>query len=528
MNTPTPRALIAALSLTLAAAGAPAQERIDPDGLRGGLVVVGGGGTPREARERFVDWAGGADARIVVVPSASARADQDDGTFASWLEPWREFGVAELIAVHPTPGQIADADRDALGRATGVWFSGGSQARIAERFVGTDLDGLVLGVVERGGVVGGTSAGAAIQSGVMIAQGRDEPEIATGLDLLPGAIVDQHFVARERLGRLRKAIERHPDRFGIGIDEGTAVLVRGRKIEIVGASTATLVFAATDRRKERIEVLAPGSIADLTTLRRAARNRGRNDFPGPEVAPPSVGSGALVIVGGGSLPRPALEKFVTLAGGTSARIALLPIAQPGSESSLENLAARCRALGAAETFVLSERHPDEIDTEDYLAKLGRATGVWFGGGRQWRFIDAFDGTRARAALHAVLARGGVVGGSSAGASIQGEYMPRGHPLGNRRVSAEGYEEGLGFLPGVAIDQHLTERGRLPDLVALIRRVPGYVGLGLDEGTALIVRGSVGEVVGKGRVHLVRSGGQDEPQIREFAAGTTLDLSDGTR
>ena len=499
-------------------------DRIDPDGIRGGLVVVGGGGTPAEARERFVTWAGGREARIVVVPSASASADRDDTAFESWLEPWRKFELAELVAVHPSTQGSHDADRDALRRATGVWFSGGSQSRIAERFVGKDLERLVLDVVQRGGVVGGTSAGAAIQSRVMIAQGREEPEIAVGLDLLPGSIIDQHFVARNRIGRLRKAVAAHPGRFGIGIDEGTAILVRGRTIEVVGSSTATLVLAATARREELVQSLAAGAVADLTSLRRAARNRAESDFPQEPAAPPAIASGALIIVGGGSLPRPALDRFVSLAGGADARIVLLPIAAPGSEASLESLAERCRALGAAEAVVLSERHPDEVDRDQYVARLERATGVWFGGGRQWRFVDAFDGTRALTALRGVLARGGVIAGSSAGASIQGEYMPRGDPLGNQRVSAEGYEQGLGFLPGVAIDQHLTERGRLPDLTALIRRIPGFVGLGLDEGTALVVQGGTGEVLGRGRVHVVRAAEGGEPVVAEFTAGAELDLA----
>ncbi|MGA1522554.1 MAG: cyanophycinase [Planctomycetota bacterium] len=517
-------ALQAAFALTVLAAHPAAQERIDPDGIAGGLVLVGGGGTPEAARARFVAWAGGDGARIVVVPSASSRADGDSSGFGDWLEPWQAFGVEELTAVHPSPDAVREADRDALRKATGVWFSGGSQSRIAERFVGTVLEDLVLDVVRRGGVVGGTSAGAAIQSRVMIAQGREEPAIARGLDLLPGAIVDQHFVARNRIGRLQKAVAHHPDRFGVGIDEGTAILVRGRRIEVVGASTATLVLAGTERREARVQVLHAGDIADLTALRRAAQNRAGEDFPGPVATKPAVEAGALILVGGGSLPRPALEQFVALAGGPQARIVLLPIAAPGSEASLESLAARCRALGAAEAIVLSESHPTDVDRDSYLDKIAGATGVWFGGGRQWRFVDAFDGTRALPALRAVLARGGVIAGSSAGASIQGEYMPRGDPLGNQTVSAEGYERGLGFLPGVAVDQHLTERNRLPDLVALVRRVPAFVGLGLDEGTALIVRGRTGTVVGRGRVHVVRAAASPEPEVRAYEAGTSVELS----
>jgi hypothetical protein len=89
--------------------------------------------------------------------------------------------------------------------------------------------------------------------------------------------------------------------------------------------------------------------------------------------------------------------------------------------------------------------------------LKEARGVWFNGGRQWRFVDAYMGTQAEELFQGVLRRGGVIGGSSAGASIQSQYMPRGSPLGNEDMLADGYERGLGFLPGTAIDQHFTQR-----------------------------------------------------------------------
>jgi cyanophycinase len=100
----------------------------------------------------------------------------------------------------------------------------------------------------------------------------------------------------------------------------------------------------------------------------------------------------------------------------------------------------------------------------------------------------------------VLTRGGVIGGSSAGASIQGEYMPRGSPLGNVEMMTEGYERGLGFLPGVAIDQHFTQRRRHADMTGLMRRFPQLLGIGLDEGTAIVVQQSTAKVMGRGQVH----------------------------
>jgi cyanophycinase len=110
------------------------------------------------------------------------------------------------------------------------------------------------------------------------------------------------------------------------------------------------------------------------------------------------------------------------------------------------------------------------------------------------------GTNAEELFRDLLRRGSVIGGSSAGASIQSQYMPRGSPLGNTDMMAEGYERGLGFLSGVAVDQHFTQRRRSSDMTRLMRRYPQILGIGLDEGTAIVVRGAVAETIGRGKVH----------------------------
>ena len=126
----------------------------------------------------------------------------------------------------------------------------------------------------------------------------------------------------------------------------------------------------------------------------------------------------------------------------------------------------------------------------------------------------------------MLKRGGVIGGSSAGASIQTEYMPRGHPLGNLVMMAEGYERGFGFLPGVAVDQHFFARNRTGDMAELVRTYPQLLGIGIDEGTVIVVKGSVLEVVGKSKVAIFdrnKAVKEGEKDYEELAAGGKYDL-----
>ena len=167
-------------------------------------------------------------------------------------------------------------------------------------------------------------------------------------------------------------------------------------------------------------------------------------------------------------------------------------------------------LGAKEVMLLAARHPSEV-SDSHIAMINRATGVWFGGGRQWRTVDAFDGTPIVPALHRVLDRGGVIGGSSAGASIQGEFLVRGNPMrriqattgqfypGNTDMWCEGYDRGFAFLPGCAVDQHFLARKRLRDLQGVIEKCPQIIGIGVDEGTCAVVSGSTLMVLGNSQV-----------------------------
>ena len=161
---------------------------------------------------------------------------------------------------------------------------------------------------------------------------------------------------------------------------------------------------------------------------------------------------------------------------------------------------RLRKAGAKNVTWLhtKDRHRANQD-EAFLKPLTEARGVWLGGGRQWNLVDSYQNTKVHQLLHDVLARGGVIGGASAGASIQGDYMPRGNPLGNLEIMAEGYERGLGFVTGIAIDQHFAERDRFADMARLVHAHPQILGIGLDEGTAIIVQKSEARVLGKGSI-----------------------------
>ena len=212
----------------------------------------------------------------------------------------------------------------------------------------------------------------------------------------------------------------------------------------------------------------------------------------------SVGpANGSLIVAGGALRDPAVfEQFVALAGGPSAPIVIIPTA--GGAPEYDQYFSGRRAFeeaGAEHITVLHTYDPAVADTDAFVEPLLEARGVWFTGGRQWRLADSYLDTKVHDALWAVLERGGVIGGSSAGASIQGSYLVRGDTETNTIMMGD-HEVGLGFLRNVAIDQHLLRRNRHFDLLEVVEARPELLGIGLDENTAIVVRGDTFEVVGQ--------------------------------
>ena len=209
--------------------------------------------------------------------------------------------------------------------------------------------------------------------------------------------------------------------------------------------------------------------------------------------------GTLVLVGGAMRDPAILDRFVALAGGPEAPLVLIPTAS--GEASYDQDwpgAAPFLAAGAERLTVLHTTDRATADGEAFSEPIRQAGGVWFGGGRQWRLADAYLDTTVHAELRRLLDRGGVVGGSSAGATILGSYLVRGDTRTNTVMMGD-HEEGFGLLRGVGIDQHLLRRNRHFDMVEVIRAHPELLGIGIDEDTAIVVRGDAFEVVGRGYV-----------------------------
>jgi cyanophycinase len=221
---------------------------------QGTVIVIGGAEDKVRDRVilgRFVALAGGSDAQIAVISTASSLGAEAGERYR---EIFTELGAASVRPLHAvTRPQANDESAARVVRdATGVFLTGGNQLRLSSMIGGTRLADAIMTRFRAGAVVAGTSAGASAISSHMIAFGASGAtpkhrmaQIAAGLGLLPGVIVDQHFQQRNRLGRLLSLIAQNPSLLGLGVDEDTAGVVGPDQVmEVIGRGSITVVDGA--------------------------------------------------------------------------------------------------------------------------------------------------------------------------------------------------------------------------------------------------------------------------------------------
>lgn len=248
---------------------------------------------------------------------------------------------------------------------------------------------------------------------------------------------------------------------------------------------------------------------------------------------PSIGPvrGSLVIHGGGTLTNETIERFVALAGGPNANFVVIPTALSDEKIEERQLPQSfLKFFRVRHATILHTRDRARANSESFVEPLRHATGVWIDGGRQWRLADVYLGTAVEREIKALLARGGVVCGSSAGATIQGSFLVRGAPAtpenldgDNRIMMSPGHEAGFGLLANSAIDQHVDARGREGDLDSVIAAHPSLLGIGLAQDAAIVVHGNSFFVVG-GRVAIHDGKEHDGSPYYFLSSGQAFNLA----
>lgn len=222
------------------------------DGERGPLVIIGGAEDKTNEKKilrEFVRLAGGSHARVVVMTVAT---DLPIEVGAEYIDVFEQIGVQDVRTFDVSSRTAANrlSACKAIEEASGVFFTGGEQIRITTLLGGTKVDAALHTAHERGLVLAGTSAGASMMSSTMIVDGRAETnprigivDMAPGMEFIDGVVIDQHFAERGRLGRLLSAVAQYPHHLGLGLDEDTAIIVRGNELLVLGRGAVSVVDA---------------------------------------------------------------------------------------------------------------------------------------------------------------------------------------------------------------------------------------------------------------------------------------------
>ncbi len=242
--------------------------------------------------------------------------------------------------------------------------------------------------------------------------------------------------------------------------------------------------------------------------------------------------GYLLVTGGATEPRD-YERLIDMAGGKKAKIVVIPnasVTKPATQAELQ--AEYCGAKSPFAAFpdvpctVVYTNDKAVANTEAFVAPLKTATGVWFVGGRHWRIADTYLDTLTLKEFFRLLDRGGVIGGGSAGATIQGSYMVRGskEPDDNTIMMAPGHEVGFGFLTNATFDQHVDVRHRENDMAAVIKAHPDLLCFGLDQATSITIHGDTLTVNGPKRVAVWDGKDHDGKGYYYLRTGDTLNTA----
>lgn len=539
----------------------------------GSVMLHGGGHGVRDyIREEFLKLAGGPHARIVFLPSDEEQWNQDSQSFEAyekrlaslvvyghWIELCAE-NQAQFEFLHWNSPHDPNHARfyQSLEQATGVWLTAGDQAWLTKRFADDPLKPTrfqlaLRKIVSRGGIVGGLGGGMASLAETVIAGDADETEfgwntarLEFGLGLLQGALTDQNFDRWSgRLERLTDALRNGPrlDRVdrkpgierrsvGLGVDRHTAAIVTGNQLRVIGEGKADLFIKSNGDRTITWHRLKPGDppitlkVASTNSISAAVspdKTELKSPFGAPDPQHPDR-PGTVVLHGGGTTAE-MYDLFPTL----SRKVSPLLVHCPSASTAYQDLKNEdlqksdladvwnTRALGALSFINPGDRR--EAENQAILKVLAKADALWFMGGDQERlsslFVNPIQPTRFQQEVFALVRRGGVVGGSSAGCAAMSDVMIGGTLQENDDEPAEAQlSRGLGVLSNVVAEQHFdARRGRIErfsqlmrDQVRLANVSPGcnpgrMIGIAVEEDTALIIRHNRVRVVGRKKAHL---------------------------
>jgi len=490
---------------------------------RGTLLIVGGAAVDSIYRD-FLDLVGDRSATIVLIPTASAVGTEEDSNAA--YKKLVELGATDVVILHTTDPAVADTEDfvEPLRRARAVYISGGQQRRLAEAYLHTRTHTELFKVLERGGVVAGSSAGASIQGSYLYGGGNEQ---RVGFGFIKDSAIGQHYVRRSRVGGVGRVLRQNLELFGIGIDEATGIVVRGNDFEVIGDSKVAVYDPRLPGWPEGREqdFLFAGDRYDmrerLVTHRAQPKPTDLWDDADREWVSPADSwttggppKGRLLLMASG-VDDALKQQFVAELGDPAAAIVVLSTGSEEERFNNESLANDLRRLGARNVSVLHTIDRDQANSEAFVQPLRAARAVWVGDVPMWKLADSYVHTLVNRELFGVLERGGLIAGEGSGANL----------LSSSLVSA-GYRWTTGF--GLVRDAVITEHplaGSRPQraLREALEKQSALLAIGLGQAAAVRIEGDQMSVVGTGPVAIQDGSATGRTRPRLLSQGNAFDL-----
>lgn len=537
MNTRFTRGLIALFTMLIASAPALVASRswADPSESwetlgppRGTLMAIGGAAVLRNY-ETFMELVGDPHALIVVIPTASASDYTAEGSAA--YRRITGLGATNVVMLHTTDRSEADSEAfvEPLTRARAVFISGGRQSRLSASYLYTRTHRELFNLLDRGGLIAGTSAGASIQGTYLVGGNRDH---RVGFNLLRESAIGQHYVRRNRVGSVGRIIRRNPELLGFGIAEATAMVIRGNEFEVVGDSRVAVYDNQRPGWPEDVDEeqiwLFPGDRYDIKARqvihRRVAPptdiwEGARQPWADPALAwnahtPPQ----GRLLIAGSDADEVIRQKFLELSGDLTAPHVVLSTGNVDDRQRSEDLAEELRRLGARNVAVLHTIDRNWANSETFTVPLREARGVWIADCVRWKLADVYLHTLAHRELFEVLRRGGVVAGEGRGAQNLSSTLFR---EGDRWDA--GWHTGYGLLNVAVVHPQPLESDAAKSLREILKGDRRLLAMGVPEATGVVVESGRLTVIGRGDVVIQAGSWPALQRARTLAPGESMDL-----
>ncbi|NGM61779.1 type 1 glutamine amidotransferase-like domain-containing protein [Sphingobacterium sp. SGG-5] len=466
---------------------------------KGTLMIIGGAASS-DNYSYFMDLVGDPDASIVFVPTAGSVFDETNSAYTALLKA----GARNITIIHTKDPAEANTEAFAgpLQQAKAVFIAGGFQSRLAAAYRNTLTHQWMFELLERGGVIAGSSAGASIQGSYLYGgvPGGVGPQYV-GLGFVRQSAIGQHYIRRNRMGSVARILKTHPELFGFGVDEATAAVVHGDTLEVVGEGKVALYDPTRpDYAEDRLqEYLFPGDKYNMATRKITHRAEptpqdlwtgGGKNWKDPTATWKTVGPprGKLLLYGSAEVNRDALSHFRKALRSPKDLIVVLSTGNDDRRRENQRVVEELQKMGAQQVTLLHTINGEKANSRAFARALDDAKAVWICDSPGWQLADVYLHTLVHKKLFDVLQRKGIVGGSGAGAAMMASRL-FGEP------EKYGWHTGFGLIDKTMIVTASQNAKTLAAIEKIRKENPVLQHVILVEKSALIVEKKQIKVIG---------------------------------